>query len=476
MAEAQEETVEYGGYEYKFVDKLDPKFYCIICQKVLCDPVLTGCCGQHCCDSCLQQWYRASYVKTCPHCRKVNFPNVIDKPLKREVDSLKVYCVNYTQGCRWKNELCRLARHLSSENDGCGYAKVECVLQCGEKLERGKLSKHLQYECPQRPYECGYCGHEDTYASITGETKITKQSIAMKKPAEKGHYKTCKNFVKQCPNQCGETMKRKEIERHRQECPREIVECQFAGPNATTDNQTCGQKMLQSELSKHQRECLFRKFECKFCGTKSTYTEITGEKEMPTSTKRPSIPPEKSHYVKCPKYPLFCVNKCQSTKIERSSMDKHLEVCPLQLVTCPFSEAGCLESLCRKDLNKHLSNNQAQHLATMCTALVDTKKELSSVKKELVSVKEESALAIATVKEDSNRELARVKKRCALTERKLEAIEEAFSDTKRELAAAKRDLHTLTLREALPEPDKPPVPERVKAEPRRRSFLGWKRK
>ena len=168
-------------------------------------------------------------------------------------------------------------------------------------------------------------------------------------------------------------------------------------------------------------------------------------------------------------------------------MDKHLEVCPLQLVTCPFSEAGCLESLCRKDLNKHLANNQAQHLATMCTALVDTKKELSSVKKELVSVKEESALAIATVKEesalaivtvkeDSNRELARVKKRCALTERKVKAIEEAFSDTKRELAAVKRDLHTLTLREALPEPDKPPVPERIKAEPRRRSFLGWKRK
>ena len=46
------ETAVYGGYEYEFVDKLDSKFYCLVCQSVLYDPILTDCCGQHYCDSC----------------------------------------------------------------------------------------------------------------------------------------------------------------------------------------------------------------------------------------------------------------------------------------------------------------------------------------------------------------------------------------------------------------------------------------
>ena len=41
----------YGGYEYDFVDEIDKKYLCLVCHNVICDPMLTDCCGQHYCQS-----------------------------------------------------------------------------------------------------------------------------------------------------------------------------------------------------------------------------------------------------------------------------------------------------------------------------------------------------------------------------------------------------------------------------------------
>ena len=127
----------YGGYEYEFVDKLDSKFYCLVSQSVLHDPILTGCCGQHYCDSCLQQCNNAVYDKKFPHCRQINY------------STLKIYCVNCSLGCRWSDELSKLPRHLDSESDGCEFVGVECIPNCGETVTRGHLTKHLHHECPR---------------------------------------------------------------------------------------------------------------------------------------------------------------------------------------------------------------------------------------------------------------------------------------------------------------------------------------
>ena len=45
----------YGGFDYKFVGAVDD-FICSICTKVLREPHLTVCCGQHYCSSCLKHW------------------------------------------------------------------------------------------------------------------------------------------------------------------------------------------------------------------------------------------------------------------------------------------------------------------------------------------------------------------------------------------------------------------------------------
>ena len=446
MAEAD----EYGGYDHDFVGKLDQKFYCLVCQKVLRDPVLTGCCGQHYCDSCLQQWRRANYENSCPHCRKVNYKSLIDKPLQREINDLKVYCPHRSLGCRWSAQLTTLPSHLESEKDGCAYVKVKCTLRCGETVDRGKLTKHLHYNCPQRPFECGYCGKEDTYAKITGGTKIT----GLKDKIEKGHYARCPEYIKECPNGCGKTMKRKEITEHKKQCHREPVMCTFRGMNTGS----CGERMLRSDLPNHQKICLFRPFKCKFCNKEGTYTAITGEKQCKPNTKQPRIPPEQGHYAECPNYPLVCKNKCQPAEIKRCDMKLHHTECPLQLVPCPVKEAGCQDMLARKDINHHLASNQAQHLALLCKAYTETKTELATVKTQL---------------EKTQEELDTVKKKAEETERKLEDTQRSSLSTEWELIDAKKELAMMRTSPTRTERERR-LPLEETAEPRRKSR--WWRK
>ena len=49
--------------EYKFVKELPDDYQCMICTKVLNEPHLTDCCGQHFCQACLKQWFKKQAKK-----------------------------------------------------------------------------------------------------------------------------------------------------------------------------------------------------------------------------------------------------------------------------------------------------------------------------------------------------------------------------------------------------------------------------
>jgi hypothetical protein len=65
--------------------------------------------------------------------------------------------------------------------------------------------------------------------------------------------------------------------------------------------------------------------------------------------------------------------------IKRKDLAKHAEVCPLEMVQCPFIEAGCSTRILRKDLNAHMESNSQQHLLKMMTAYSQLKIELSNL-------------------------------------------------------------------------------------------------
>ena len=385
MAEAD----DYGGYDNELVGKVDNKFYCsLVCHKIMRDPVLTRCCRQNYCYSCYQHWISFDRRKRCPHCQKENHRVQLNTSLQQEINTLKVNCPNCSIGCQWSTQLQHhgtKTHHLESDKNGCQYVKVKCTLKCGETIYRGQLKQHMD-NCPQRPFECKYCGKKGTYSTITGETKVTREKE--KVLTEKGHYAECPKNIKKCPNHnCGKTMQQKESIQHRQQCQYEPVHCSFQGLNCENTTMTCGKKMLRSELPHHQTVCPLRPFKCKFCSKESTYAAITGDK---SNMKQPRIPPEQGHYAECPDYPLVCKNKCQSNTIKRSKMEAHLKECPRQLVPCPAKDVGCQDKVKRKNINKHLQSYQEHHLALYGTAY-EEKKENSAQQKENLTPKQSNS-------------------------------------------------------------------------------------
>ena len=219
----------YGGHDNDFVDKVPDRLNCQICTKVLCEPHLTECCGQHFCESCLNKWFdRQRGKQSCPHCRAEGegFNHMINKNLRSEVNQLKIRCCHHEDGCQWTGELGALKAHLESES-GCGFVRVECPNKCvlldGTML-RKDIKKHLAHDCYLRPYVCEFCGLKDTYEEITGTS-----SYVLVPYDYCGHQATCPEVPLTCPNECGsESIKRKDMDSHRSKCPMEPVQCPFA--------------------------------------------------------------------------------------------------------------------------------------------------------------------------------------------------------------------------------------------------------
>ena len=237
----------YGGYDCDFVDKVSDRFICQICTKILRDPHLAVCCGQHFCELCLNKWFARQGKESCPHCRAEGeeFHHVINKSVRSEVNQLKVKCSNHGEGCQWTGELGTLKQHLESDK-GCCFVMVECPNRCQEFrdnnimlvktsiMRRRDLADHLIHSCYLRLYQCEFCGHQDTYKAITGNGLVvhTRRS----ENDYFGHQAKCPEAPLTCPNKCGvKNIKRKDMESHRSQCPREPVECPFAEAGCKVD-------------------------------------------------------------------------------------------------------------------------------------------------------------------------------------------------------------------------------------------------
>lgn len=357
----------WEGGAHTFVGPVPEKFICSICTNTLCDPQLTECCGQHFCKRCLQSWFKKQMTKSCPHCRTRGLVHMLDKPVQREINCLKIRCSHHSEGCKWIGDLGDLQMHLQS-NSGCGYEEVECPNRCADQCDQGlhsganwatpnvgtgviraflsvsstrhqcfhkpskpevftkprtqlktclrkDLQEHLLSQCPLRRYTCQHCGLENTYKNVT-----------------QTHYGTCPNFPLGCPNGCGMTaIKRKDIPTHREQCPLEKLQC----PNKCTNKKSGYTTVCRKDLQNHlQKECYNRPCVCKFCGKKDTFKSLTH-----------------NHISVCPSFPLNCPNTCGVTEIKRCDMSTHRQQCPLEPVQCPN---GCSQrNLQRKDLKEH---------------------------------------------------------------------------------------------------------------------------
>lgn len=220
-----------SGYECRFVAPVKD-FECPLCLHVTRDPNLTSCCGQHFCQSCINQILTEPKPCACPFCKERNFSVFLDKKQRRRIAELQVYCTMKENGCSWTGELGNLDSHLDARNGNCQYVNVTCYRGCGQSVKKCHLTNHLTKLCPKRDFTCKYCGLKSTYEEIC-----------------KKHWPECTKYPVPCPNKCGlGKVQRGSLEHHcLNECPLQLLECEFHQAG-------CSEKIMRKHLKGHMEQ------------------------------------------------------------------------------------------------------------------------------------------------------------------------------------------------------------------------------
>lgn len=214
--------------KYAFVKEIPAEFICLICSKLLRNPHVTECCGQHYCRYCLEKWLQKNVKKPCPFCRTENCNHMCYLPMKRDIDELEVYCVNREKGCETTSMLKVIEDHIKR----CEFESGTCKHRCGASLLRKEIKEHERNECPNRIVRCQYCQETGQFKSIT--TSV--------------HQARCQNFPIDCPNGCEASgITKRNLSQHRKKCPLELIECSYS-------NVGCHEKIHRKDYKSHQTE------------------------------------------------------------------------------------------------------------------------------------------------------------------------------------------------------------------------------
>ena len=226
------------GFECEFV-KPPPSEYiqseCPVCLQIIREPHQVTCCGKKFCKACIE--HIKAIQKPCPICNE-EFSSFADKSSKQSLYNLKVRCSHQKDGCEWTGELRQLDEHLNTDPqpekqlDRCQFVKIDCIYNCGNQVQRQYIHIHGTEDCPKRSFDCEHCHvYESTYDDVTNN-----------------HWPVCGSFPVPCPNQCGSTIQRQNIDSHvADECPLKAIDCDFYHVG-------CAVKLPRQDMPEHQRE------------------------------------------------------------------------------------------------------------------------------------------------------------------------------------------------------------------------------
>ena len=116
----------------------------------------------------------------------------------------------------------------------------------------------------------------------------------------------------------------------------------------------CGESVCSSAMKDHLlTDCSKRSCECEHCGYCNTFDIVTEQ-----------------HYPVCEQFPVECPNACSGVTMKRQELASHLEEqCPLQVIQCPFTSAGCTVQLTRREMEEHEKIAVHQHLRMMMSMM-----------------------------------------------------------------------------------------------------------
>ena len=211
------------GYEYEFVDQVPKDYFCKLCKHVAREAGISSCCGEVMCKACVDVIIQDK--KPCPSCEEniTSYPQV---KYQRKILALEVSCTMKDRGCPWTGQLQHLDAHLDVPTGDCQYVDVECPKKCVQKVQKRNVDTHLANECPNRDYSCPHCNFANKFHVVSK------------------HFAVCPYYPLACPNRCGATFERDDLQDHMKMCRLEEVQCVFSGAG-------CQAKFIRENEDEH---------------------------------------------------------------------------------------------------------------------------------------------------------------------------------------------------------------------------------
>ena len=217
-----------SGYKYEFIDKIPEDLLCQRCKHVARDPNLTSCCTESFCKDCISPYLHDD--QPCPSCGDKDFIILPNKKIQKKILLLDLYCSMKSRGCEWTGRLEQLEGHMDVQSGDCLYVDVECPSHCDQRVQKRNIQNHLSQECPLREYTCTHCNFKASYKVVSED-----------------HWGVCPYLPVQCPNRCGVTCERQDLEDHMKICDKEELECCFSHAG-------CQGRFLREDEERHMEE------------------------------------------------------------------------------------------------------------------------------------------------------------------------------------------------------------------------------
>ena len=207
----------------------------------------------------------------------------------------------------------------------------------------------VTFDLLREPHQTTCCGNHLSPEAVTrllGQPCPVCKEKKLNTTPDKYFKRKVNELKVRCPNKslgCEWVGELCSLDRHLNQISVE-GECQFV---TVACPYSCGDSFQRCQLEGHKvNDCPNHPFTCQYCDHKATYITVTNE-----------------HWPICKQYPLECPNKCGENAIERQHLQKHLEeTCPLQVIKCEFSYAGCEVECQRQHMRTHLEENVRVHL------------------------------------------------------------------------------------------------------------------
>ena len=202
------------------------------------------------------------------------------------------------------------------------------------------------------PYQTQCCANhlsQEAYQRLQGQPCPVCREENLATTKDNYHKRRVLSLKVRCPHKaegCQWQGELRSLEQHLNtnssagECGYVDVDCPYA----------CGERVQRRSLEEHKSQrCPLRPFTCQYCNHKATHQKVT-----------------KEHWPVCEKYPLTCPNECGMKKFERQHLKGHLEqTCPLEVIHCDFSYAGCGAQLQRCLMTAHMKEGMEAHLSLL---------------------------------------------------------------------------------------------------------------